>query len=168
VFAAEWSGNRSAVPPGIDQEQRMAQPPGGPSSSLELSFPADAYLVREVRRFVVNVCRLSGVVERKREELGLALTEILNNSVEHGANGGGRIRVGLTFQKDRIVIRVTDEGENKLDPARVRSAIQHGPGKPDDTQFRGRGLFLIHSLMDEFRVVPSEGPGTTLEMVKLR
>jgi serine/threonine-protein kinase RsbW len=123
--------------------------------------------VKQERRFVVAICRLKGMSERKRDELGLAVTEVLNNSIEHGTNGAGNIRMALRVQADRVVIRISDQGSGRLDESTLARAVANGPGKPDDTKYRGRGLFLVHALTDEFRVVDSGSPGTTIELVKL-
>ncbi|MBI1851410.1 MAG: ATP-binding protein [Planctomycetes bacterium] len=145
----------------------MADSPAGQSFQFEHTFPADSHVVKQERRYVLAICRLRGMSERKRDELGLAVTEVLNNSIEHGANGVGRIRMHLSIDKDRVVISISDNGKRSLDPAQLSEAVEKGPGKPDDTQFRGRGLFLVHALTDGFRIVDSEGPGTTVELVKL-
>jgi anti-sigma regulatory factor (Ser/Thr protein kinase) len=144
----------------------MTEPKGASSWDLQHSFPSDPRLVRQERHFVVNVCRLWGMADRKREELALAVTELLNNSVEHGSNGPGLVRLSMHVDASRVVVRISDEGKHKLDPAMLKQAIEKGPGKPDDTQFRGRGLFLVHALVDEFRVVNGESSGNTLEVVK--
>ncbi len=146
----------------------MAESSGNTSRSFDLSFPGDARFVKVARRFVVAICRLSGMSDRKRDEVGLAITELLNNSVEHGSTGSAQIDLSIRLASDRVVIRVHDEGNRPLDEETLDQALTKGPGKPDDTQFRGRGLFLVQALMDEFHVVNAGGHGTTLEVVKLR
>jgi anti-sigma regulatory factor (Ser/Thr protein kinase) len=78
------------------------------------------------------------------------VAELTTNSVVHGA-GSDTLRIGA--ESDRIVCEVHDSGQLN-DPLAGRR-----PSHP--TQYRGRGLLLVHPLADLVRV--HTGPdGTTV------
>ncbi len=75
----------------------------------------------------------------------LAAHEICVNIVEHAYAGyaEGRIRIGLMIMRQplRFVVELADNG-HPFDPS-TSAPLR------DDLQDRGRGLLLVHSLMDE-------------------
>ena len=92
-------------------------------------------------------------------ELNLVLTEAMANAIEHANEGDPtkevHIEIGLV---DRLLtIRVYDHGQG-FD---IRQFAE--PGHPLDEH--GRGIYLIHTIMDEVAYLPVRG-GHVLEMRK--
>lgn len=93
----------------------------------------------------VGVLHLRGwVTDRRVAEIRMCLQEALVNAVEHG-NGcdpGRTVRLEISEERGRCLIRVHDEGAG-FDPAKVCMAapLQHG----------GRGVCLIRHFVDRLR-----------------
>lgn len=114
-----------------------------------LELPSDLRLIEAAVAYLVGRCR-AFAFEGSRLNLNfrVGVTEALANAMQYG-NGGDprkRVRVAVALDPSRVVVEVRDEGEG-FDPACV----------PDPTlpEFRersgGRGIFLLHKLMDEVR-----------------
>jgi len=138
--------------------------------SFRIVIPGDHRYVKTARRFVMSVCRLAGVGDDDRNSLGLALTEILNNSIDHGvADETSPIDVEFDIEAGQIRMLVRESGRGSWEgPDMDRVERETRTPCPDDTQFRGRGLLLVCSLMDEMRVRSSGDGATVVEVVKRR
>ena len=118
---------------------------------------------------VVKAERLTEKVGRKCEvdtglmqDICIAVTEAVNNAVEHGNNLEPGKFVTLRFDCSRHVLRITvgDEGSG-FDVDMVAD-----PLSPENlTKPNGRGLLIVESLMDEVSIEPSTD-GTVVVMVK--
>jgi serine/threonine-protein kinase RsbW len=148
-----------------DQKSRNAARHG-----FRLVIPGLHRYVKSARRFVGSVCRIAGVGDEVRDALALALTEIVNNSIDHGhAARGEPLELDLEVHDDRVRLVVTESGESGWRGVDVeRAAREARKTSLDDTQFRGRGLLLVCSLMDEMKVHSEPGSGTVVEVVKYR
>jgi anti-sigma regulatory factor (Ser/Thr protein kinase) len=133
-------------------------------------IPGRHRYVRSARRFIGSVCRVAGVEDAVRDPLGLALTEILNNAIDHGhAVSGAPLDVELRVTADRVRLVVAETGSSGWAGVDLDRAMQEAKRTSlDDTQFRGRGLLLVCSLMDEMNVRSEPGSGTVVEVVKYR
>src|SRR5258708_20836650 len=93
----------------------------------------------------------------------MAVHESLINAIEHGNKRDANKHIQLRYEifNDRLEIRVRDEGKG-FDPNRLAD-----PCAPENLlNISGRGIFLIRTFMDEFRVEKTEGAGTEVTMVK--
>ena len=116
-----------------------------------LSFSANMRFVRPVRHFISALCLLAEYDEDETESIALVTTEILNNSIEHGANGPEEeIDVTLMVTADRFRFEVIDPGRGGKEFAAV--ALERAAQIPDLEKPRGRGLFLIRNYMDELEI----------------
>ena len=93
--------------------------------------------VRTVRDLALHVATVCGISAERAADLGLALHELVVNSVVHG-QGSGTLRLWRT--SDALVCEVSDEGV-VADPLAGRLA----PGT-DETD--GRGLWMVNQLCD--------------------
>jgi anti-sigma regulatory factor (Ser/Thr protein kinase) len=91
----------------------------------------------------------------------LAADEALINSFMHGGDVEGTISVTATCGDHHVTIVVEDHGCGFDAEGRDLGA------QPDPLRDRGRGLFIIHQLMDEVELV-SSGEGTMVRMTKRR
>ncbi len=96
-----------------------------------------------------------------RDEISLAVTEAVSNAIRHGSPAGEADQVELQVALDgpRLVVTVRDSGSPFSPPE---------PCLPDPAEFadHGRGLFLMHHLMDEVQF--SRDRGTVVRMTKKR
>jgi anti-sigma regulatory factor (Ser/Thr protein kinase) len=133
--------------------------------TVSLSFAANLRYVRPIRHFVSALCALAKYTEDATESIALVTTEILNNSIEHGARGpDDEIDVVMTVTSDHFRCEVVDPG--KGGDAFAKAALAKAARMPDLEEPRGRGLFLIRSYMDELTVTWDAKAGTRLVVSK--
>jgi serine/threonine-protein kinase RsbW len=116
---------------------------------LDLVIPADPALVHTVTDGVVRLLQGKPGVVGHEFEIELALQEALANAVRHGCQGdpAKSVECRIAYESTgevRIVVRDPGPG---FDVSGVPSPL-------DDVNVlraNGRGLFLIHQLMDEVR-----------------
>jgi anti-sigma regulatory factor (Ser/Thr protein kinase) len=88
------------------------------------------------------------------DELVLAASEAMNNVIEHATGGEFLISVATDGTRARVV--VTDAGTGWQGPRR-------DPVMPEATETAGRGLALMHMLVDRAQVT-STPAGTTVAL----
>ena len=98
--------------------------------------------------------------EKLAYELNLVLTEAMANAILHANEGDPEkeVHVEIAIIDQRLTIRVYDHGQG-FD---IRQFAE--PGHP--LEEHGRGIYLIHSIMDEVGYFPIND-GHVLEMIKL-
>lgn len=96
-------------------------------------------------------------------ELNTVLTEAMANVIFHANKGDPTccIEIALSVEGNRITIKIYDEGHGFEAANRALSA----PCTPDDLSERGRGIFIIRSLMDSVTYKRIDGKHV-LEMIK--
>lgn len=94
-------------------------------------------------------------------DLTLAFGEALGNAFDHGqsASGDCGVLVTLTNYEDRVVVEVTDEG---CGCALASTAL------PSSAHTRGRGMHIMHMLVDAIDIHPLTHGGTLVRLVKLK
>ena len=101
----------------------------------------------------------SGDRERLAYDLNLVLTEAMANAIQH-ANADDpnkEVHIEISIADQRLFIRVFDFGQG-FD---VKQYVEPSPPLEE----HGRGIYLIHTIMDEISYRPTE-TGHVLEMVK--
>ncbi|MCR4398403.1 MAG: anti-sigma F factor [Firmicutes bacterium] len=96
------------------------------------------------------------------EEIKVAVSEAVSNSVIHGyRDGRGVIKVTAVLEPGGMRVTVRDEGSGMADVEECRRA--RGGGDPERM---GLGFMFMESLMDSLEVESSPGRGTTVRMFK--
>ncbi len=109
-----------------------------------MRIPAQVAELHGVRRALVRWLDGQGAPPEVGAEVALAVHEAVANAVEHAyPRGAGELMVRAWLDDGRLVVVVEDG--NWRPPSR--------------TDQRGRGLTLMHGLMDDVEIVPS-GPGS--------
>jgi serine/threonine-protein kinase RsbW len=126
----------------------------GTDGKLERTINADLMQIALLRKDLRDWLAAHDVDQQSSQAVLLAASEAAGNAVEHGYrdNPFGTVAVTATISAETIDVRVADQGV----------WVPVGAGVP-----QGRGLRLIHELMDEVTVVPGEG-GTTVTMRHIR
>ncbi len=127
--------------------------------------------IRSVRKTVSFLAGQWGFTRPACDNIALALSEAINNAMEHGSGKGDRVKITCTIG-DPVGIRLTVEdfggdetnGENSKNESSLKEAIKDSGVMPDTDSERGRGVFLIHSLMDEVRMERKKGGGVLIIM----
>jgi len=97
--------------------------------------------------------------EKLAYELNLVLTEAMANAIQHANEGDPtrEVHIEIGIVERNLTIRVYDHGQG-FDISQFAD-----PGHPLDEH--GRGIYLIHTIMDRVSYLPSRD-GHVLEMSK--
>ena len=127
---------------------RTWTPPYGMRMALELQIPSD---VRYIERIVGLVMRQCEELDFPRQKCALnvpvALSEALSNAILRGNREDPRkqVHVRSAIDGDTLVVEIADEGAG-FDMVK---AMRRDPTAPENlSREDGRGLFLMHHLMD--------------------
>ena len=121
------------------------------SNDLHVRLAAVPDSVPEARRRVCRWCECSGVCERTRCNLQLAVTEAAANVVVHAYPAGrqGGFSVDLCRDEDAVVLEVSDEGV--------------GPSAAAPSSGAGLGLVIIGRMFPGFALAEAK-PGTRVTL----
>ena len=126
-----------------------------PRVALDIEIPSDVNYIEQVVELATKECRgLHLPAQKCSLNIPVALSEALSNAILRGnANGTGKhVRVRATIRDDAIVFDVSDEGPDfDMDKLRVE------PTPETVTREEGRGLFLMHRLMDRVEHIRNRG-----------
>lgn len=116
------------------------------------TLPADLTLTPALITTLGGFCRLHGLRDERWLNVELAVTEALNNAIEHGAGGDATksISIQWTWKDNLLAVVVRDPG-SYMPPEGM------SPELPEDPLAEGgRGTFLMHQLAAkvEHRLVP--------------
>jgi serine/threonine-protein kinase RsbW len=130
---------------------------------VELNIPSNPVFERVVRASAAEVGNAFGFSAERVEDLKLAISEAVNNAIDHGNRGEASKLVAVVFEIDgeKLEIRISDEGPGteKLDTARRvvdEQSLESG-------HLRGFGMYLISELVDDLEVSSSH-KGTVLTL----
>lgn len=125
----------------------------------EMSLPASAATLAEVRASVCDVLTPLRIPEATMFDIRVAVGEALANAIRHGSPGGVRdqIRVEIAAFSDRVSITVTDSGSG-FDGATNRSDDLYASS--------GRGVIFMRALMDSVDFESCSDGGTAVTLVK--
>ena len=124
---------------------------------VTLSLPRDEVSVPVVRHLCASAMDELGVAPGCRSDVLLALTEACTNVVDH-ADEQHQYEVELTLNETRCTIRVKDAGRGFIPVAR--------DGVLDLTAESGRGLDLMHALVDRVSLTSMPEEGTIVHLYK--
>lgn len=118
---------------------------------FELRTRAQAARLQQVRHELGSWLDDHGAVPEVRSEIALAVHEAAANVVQHAyAGGSGDLVVRARVGHGEVTVVVEDAGGWRV------------PGRTDH---RGRGLALMHGLMDDVEISPVEvGSGTRVTL----
>ncbi len=125
-----------------------------------LELPNDLGAIERSVDYLLDRCRDAGFAEsRLRLNFRVGVAEALANAMMYGnaRDPGKRVRLEAWVSARRIRVRITDEGSG-FDPETLPD-----PTLPQNvTRACGRGVYLIHELMDE---VTFNERGNSIEMI---
>jgi len=134
------------------------------SQTRRISYTLDSSLdsVNRLEQTAEQMAQGAGFDEDEVFRISMAVREGAVNAVLHGNSYDPEKHVTASFENtgNALVIKICDQGQG-LDPATLPD-----PLAPENLlRGTGRGIFLIHSFMDEvhFRLLH---PGTELTLIK--
>ncbi|WP_121604539.1 anti-sigma B factor RsbW [Virgibacillus sp. Bac332] len=122
---------------------------------IELKVPAKAEYVGVVRLSISGIANRMGFSYEDIEDLKVAISEAITNTVTHAYNeqDDGEVTIGFGVYEDRLEVMVADHG-GSFNLNEVKDGI--GPYKNtesiEDLREGGFGLFLIDALMDKVQI----------------
>ena len=147
-------------PASADQD-RPGDTLAGYGLMLAICLPRDQLSVPVIRHLVRHALDQVGVVPEVSNDIELALTEACTNVLDHSGPGDA-YEVTVTIRADRCELRVVDVGHG-FDHTNIRGTAQAGG---DLAAERGRGLGLMHALVDHIELVSEPEAGTLVRLVK--
>ncbi|HEX5481117.1 MAG TPA: ATP-binding protein [Terriglobia bacterium] len=130
---------------------------------VEMTLESTLESVTAAEEVTTEVCSKAGFDEEEQHRIEMAVHESMINAVSHGNKYDAHKHVRVRFQTyaDRLEIHIRDQGLG-FDIGHVPNPLQ----AENLLKVSGRGIFLIRSFVDEFRVERPEGNGTEVILVK--
>ncbi len=130
---------------------------------VEVTLESDLNRVEAVEGIARRVSATAGFDEDDQHKIEMAVHESVINAIWHGNRNDPSKYVWLRFEifADRLEIRIRDQG-NGFDPGKLPDPL----AEENLLNVSGRGIFLIRTFMDEYRVANVEGRGTEVTLVK--
>jgi serine/threonine-protein kinase RsbW len=121
-----------------------------------VNIPSNPVFERVVRASADEVGQAIGLAPDRIEDLKLAVSEAVNNAIEHGNQRQTAKLVEVTFvlDQEKLEVRIRDEGDGveRIDFSR-RIVEEHNL---EGGMHRGFGLYLINALVDDCEVSSSQ------------
>ena len=132
---------------------------------MELKIPAlpvnEAFARNAVASFALP---LSPTVEEV-SDLKTAVSEAVTNCIVHAYRGrGGEIRLFASYEKQRFIVRIEDDGEGISD---VEQAMKPFYTTNAEGERSGMGFTVMRAFTDVLTVTSRPGEGTTVVMEKV-
>ncbi len=122
------------------------------------SLPRGHNSVRQARRALRTFAEKCGFRDTPLADVENAAGEALANAAEHGEVAGNPgFDISATFDGDRLVIEIDDHG------CGFDAAAALARPAPDAGGYRGFGIYLMRTLMDE---VAYDGCGARIRLIK--
>ncbi|MBI2944231.1 MAG: ATP-binding protein [Candidatus Wallbacteria bacterium] len=128
-----------------------------------LELPAELASLAKVDAHFRSLLSAAGVATVVSEDIVLSVNEAMNNAVDHGSRYQRDLTITVDYRldTDRFVLLLTDPGGRTFDPGYFRElAIRK------DWAIGGRGILIMHELMDELLFFFIPGRSTTVMLAK--
>lgn len=130
------------------------------AEKVTYQFPSDLSIIKESFKKIKEFLSDVSLSEGDLYDLKLVFTEAFVNAVKHGNKSDPKLNVDVKVIKNssHLELIVKDQGGG-FDRRRIEDCTK----KENLTKNGGRGLFLMHKLMDE---VKFENGGTRVRLIK--
>jgi serine/threonine-protein kinase RsbW len=131
--------------------------------AISRRFAAELNNLEPIRSFVEEAATLLGADSNSIQDMFLAVTELVTNTIEHGyRDQTGGIEIEVERQAGRLIIRLRDQAV-PFDPTVVPAPDVTLP--LDERPLGGLGIYLSKKVMDEvqYRITDS---GNELTLIK--
>jgi anti-sigma regulatory factor (Ser/Thr protein kinase)/GAF domain-containing protein len=124
--------------------------------TFDRSFPGEMTSLRLIRKELRTWLQRVKTTTDEIEDLLLATGEVVTNAIEHGHRNDQRpVHITATREEHSCRVVVTDQGQWKSPSERIRN----------DARVRGRGMGLIHALMNDVQI-ERRPEGTVVTLTK--
>jgi len=131
--------------------------------AVEATLDSTLENVEVADEIAMRMCARAGLEEEDQHKVEMAVHESMINAVRHGNKSDASKKIWLRFEirADRLEIHIRDEGTG-FDVSQIPD-----PLAPENLlKVSGRGIFLIRTFMDEFRIEHPAGSGTEVTLIK--
>jgi serine/threonine-protein kinase RsbW len=125
---------------------------------VAICLPSEAETVALIRKAVTDTLTLFGVDADCVDEIRLALSEACTNVVEH-ASDDDEYEVRIQVDDEQCAISVENAGDG-FDAEALTGVM------PDEHSARGRGVAIMHAVMDGVEFTSEPMTGTIVHLVK--
>ena len=110
-----------------------------------ISIPSTQEYLPDVDIFIEGILRGYGINESIIADIAIAVSELVNNAIDHGNKKNEEKRVTVTIEKnsEAVSLTVTDEGTG-FNPDELDDPL----AEENLLKVVGRGIFIVRSLMD--------------------
>jgi anti-sigma regulatory factor (Ser/Thr protein kinase) len=136
-----------------------------PGRSVLLTIPSRMEMLAVVDGLVQAIVSQLDLDEDTAIAVATSVVEAGTNAIQHGHGSDEKLPVRFRFVlgEGSLDVWVRDTGPG-FDPS---SILASDPTSPEDIlKARGRGIFIMRSLMDEVEFEVAAGEGTTVHLVK--
>ena len=131
---------------------------------VRVNIPSDPIFERVVRASASEIGQAVGLTPERIEDLKLAVSEAVNNAIDHGNQRETAKLVEVTFALDheKLEVRIRDQGDgldHEVDFSRQVVEEQN----LESGMLRGFGLYLISELVDDCEISSSQN-GTEMTL----
>lgn len=130
---------------------------------IVVNIPSNPIFERVVRASADELGQVVGLAPERVEDLKLAVSEAVNNAIDHGNQREATKLVEVLFMLDntKIEVRISDHGHGLEQPDFSRRIIEEQ--QLENGMHRGFGLYLMSALVDDYEVLSSQ-QGTILTL----
>jgi len=145
----------------LSPAERESASPNRWSFSITLGIESRLDQIRLVRAAFSGVLAHLGVMESDIYSLGLAVTEIINNSLEHGYKGAEdkQIEVRIRACSSELQIDIVDHAPPFPEDQRYRLVDELIPLEDvsEEWKMRGHGLQIVRQIVDSITLTSEMG-----------
>ena len=136
--------------------------PASNGNRIHLSLPSRLELLGVVDKIADGITEYLEFEDVDRDAVAISVIEACTNAIQHGNGQDSGKPVGVVFEldADQLTIQVHDEGTG------FEPAPEGNMNPPDLLAVRGRGIFIMRSMMDEVEFDFTNG--TTVSLTKPR
>jgi serine/threonine-protein kinase RsbW len=127
---------------------------------IQLTLPSRLELLGVVDKIADGITEFLEFEDVDRDAVAISVIEACTNAIQHGhgQEAGKPVRIEFLLEPAQLTVRVHDQGRG-FEP------VPEGDMSPPDLlATRGRGIFIMRSMMDEVNFDFSDG--TWVELVK--
>jgi serine/threonine-protein kinase RsbW len=129
--------------------------------ALTLGIKSRLDQIRLVRAAMIGALSHLDIAESDIHALGLAATEILNNSMEHGYQGDEQqeIELRLRIHGSQVEVEIVDSAPPfpEAELYRLTGELISPEDPSEEWTMRGHGLQIVRRLMDSIALVVADG-----------
>jgi stage II sporulation protein AB (anti-sigma F factor) len=127
---------------------------------LQLHLPLRRTAAYSLRQHLREYLEYKSVPRDALDDLVLAANEAFSNALIHSGQCEGAVELIARVTEERVLLDIVDQG------CGFAPATAQTPRDPELLAPHGRGLILMHHLMDETQIDEREGGGTRVRLVR--